>query len=232
MLLPLKDDNPTRITPYVTYVFIGLNLLGFFMELQAPSALAQRKLVLAMGAIPARFLHDVVFRDYFLPVWLTLFTSLFLHAGWLHLGSNMLYLWIFGNNVEEYLGHGRFIIFYLLSGAAATWGHILVNPSSVTPLIGASGAIAGVLGAYIVLYPRHQVRCLLFIFIIVQVIKLPAVWVLGFWFVIQLFQGTMSLGAATSGSVAWFAHIGGFGAGLLLIQMARKFRWNEYRNWS
>lgn len=232
MFLPLKDENPTRIVPYVTFILVGLSILGFFMELQASSPLAQRKLIFGMGAIPVRFLRDAgPLPEFFLPAWLTLFTSLFLHAGWVHLGGNMLYLWIFGNNVEEYLGHVRFAVFYLLSGAVATWAHILLNPASQVPLIGASGAIAGVLGAYLLLYPRHQVLCLVFLFIFVQVIRIPAVWVLGFWFVIQLFRGTMSLGAAAEEGVAWFAHIGGFLAGLLMIQLARKFGWNTYKRW-
>ncbi|MFQ5693868.1 MAG: rhomboid family intramembrane serine protease, partial [Nitrospinota bacterium] len=230
MLIPLKDENPTRITPYVTFVIIGLNLLGFFMELQAPTALARQKLIFGMGAIPVRFFREFgSLPDFYLPVWMTVFTSLFLHAGWIHLGGNMLYLWIFGNNVEEYLGHVRFAVFYLLSGVVATWAHILVASSSQVPLIGASGAIAGVLGAYLFLYPRHQVLCLAFLFFFIQVIRIPALWVLGFWFVIQLFQGTISLGSAGAGGVAWFAHIGGFLTGLLLIRMSWKFGWNAYR---
>lgn len=231
MLLPLKDDNPTRIIPYVTFTLIGLNLLGFLMELQAPGFEAQRKLILSMGAIPVRFFYETRVPEFFLPTWMTIFTCLFLHAGWLHLGSNLLYLWIFGNNVEEYLGHGRFAIFYLLCGVAGTWGHMLLNPSSQIPLIGASGAIAGILGAYLVLYPRHQVLCLLFLFIIVQMIRLPAIWVLGFWFLIQVFQGTMSLGGSGSDGVAWFAHVGGFLAGLILIFLARQFGWHTSRSW-
>jgi membrane associated rhomboid family serine protease len=231
MFIPLKDENPTRIVPYVTFTFIGLNLLGFFMELQAPTSYEQQKLIVSMGAIPVRFLQDVQVESFFLPAWLTLFTSLFLHGGWIHLGGNMLYLWIFGNNIEEYLGHGRFAAFYLLSGVVATWAHILLNPLSQTPLIGASGAIAGVLGAYMLLYPRHHILCLVFLFFFVTLIRIPALWVLGFWFVIQIFQGTVSLGAAMSGGVAWFAHIGGFVFGLLLIQLARKFGWNSYRGW-
>ena len=233
MLIPLKDDNPTRITPYVTLVFIGLNLFGFFMQIQTPTHEAERKLIFGMGAIPVRFLQDVgPLPDFFLPAWLTLFTSLFLHGDLLHLGGNMLYLWIFGNNVEEYLGHARFAMFYLLSGVLATFAHILMNQGSQAPLIGASGAIAGVLGAYLLLYPRHLVRCLVFLVFFVQLIRIPASWVLGFWFVIQLFRGTISLGSSVGDAVAWFAHIGGFITGLLLIQAARKFGWNAYRGWS
>ncbi|MFQ5911632.1 MAG: rhomboid family intramembrane serine protease [Nitrospinota bacterium] len=231
MFIPLKDDNPTRITPYVTFFLIGLNILGFFMEFQAPTHLAQRKLIYGMGAIPVRFTQDVgALPDFFLPAWMTLFTSLFLHAGFVHLGGNMLYLWIFGNNIEEYLGHARFAMFYLVSGVAATWAHILIDPSSQIPLIGASGAIAGVLGAYLVLYPRHKVVCLI-VFFFIQVVRIPALWVLGFWFVIQLFRGTMSLGLESSGGVAWFAHIGGFVVGLVLIRLAGKMGWNAYKRW-
>ena len=231
MLLPLRDDNPIRVTPYVTFILIGMNLLGFIMELQASSLEVQRKLIFSMGAIPIRFFYETRVPEFFLPSWMTLFTCLFLHAGWLHLFSNMLCLWIFGNNLEEYLGHGRFAIFYLLSGIIATFGHMLLYQSSQVPIIGASGAIAGILGGYLVLYPRHQVLCLLFLFFIIQIVRLPAIWVLGFWFLIQVFQGTLSLSGAESDNVAWFAHIGGFLAGLLVIRLARQFGWNALKSW-
>jgi membrane associated rhomboid family serine protease len=227
MFIPLKDEHPTRIVPVVTLIIIGLNLLGFFMELGAGSEFARGKLIQGLGAIPVRFTQDVgPLPDFFLPRWTTLFTSLFLHAGWLHLGGNMLYLWIFGNNIEEHLGHGKFILFYLLSGLAATGSHILFNPDSVIPVIGASGAIAGVLGAYLILFPRHQVVTLAFFFYFIQVIRVPAVFILGFWFIIQIFRGTLSLGAADAAGVAWFAHIGGFVTGLLLIRLFPRAKWS------
>ncbi len=227
MFIPLKDEHPTRIVPVATLIIIGLNLLGFFMELGAESEFARGKLIQGLGAIPVRFTQDVgPLPDFFLPRWATLFTSLFLHAGWLHLGGNMLYLWIFGNNIEEYLGHGKFLLFYLLSGLAATGSHILFNSDSVIPVIGASGAIAGVLGAYLILFPRHQVVTLAFFFYFIQVIRVPAVFILGFWFIIQIFRGTLSLGAADASGVAWFAHIGGFVTGLLLIRLFPRAKWS------
>ncbi len=227
MFIPLKDEHPTRIIPVVTLVIIGMNLLGFFMELGAGSEFARGKLIHGLGAIPIRFTQDVgPLPDFFLPRWTTLFTSLFLHAGWLHLGGNMLYLWIFGNNIEEHLGHGKFLLFYLLSGLVATGTHILFNPDSPIPVIGASGAIAGVLGAYLILFPRHQVVTLAFFFYFIQVIRVPAVFILGFWFIIQIFRGTLSLGAADASGVAWFAHIGGFVTGLLLIRLFPRAKWS------
>lgn len=226
MFLPLKDENPVRITPVVTLLIIGLSLLGFFMELGAESDVAQRKLIQGLGLIPARFTQEVgPLPDFYYPAWLTLFTSLFLHAGWVHLGGNMLYLWIFGNNIEDYLGHGRFILFYLLSGLAASGTHILFNANSPVPVIGASGAIAGVLGAYLILYPRHRVVTLVFFFYFLQVVRVPAVLVLGFWFIIQVFRGTLSLGVGEAAGVAWFAHIGGFVTGLILIRFLPRANW-------
>ncbi len=132
----------------------------------------------------------------------------------------------FGNNIEEHLGHGKFLLFYLLSGLVATGTHILFNPDSPIPVIGASGAIAGVLGAYLILFPRHQVVTLAFFFYFIQVIRVPAVFILGFWFIIQIFRGTLSLGTADASGVAWFAHIGGFVTGLLLIRLFPRAKWS------
>ena len=151
---------------------------------------------------------------------------MFLHGGWLHLGGNMLYLWIFGDNVEDKLGHIRYLAFYIVCGLAASILHVFVDSTSIVPTVGASGAIAGVLGAYLLLFPRARVVTLIPIFVFIQVAELPALLVLGFWFVMQFFNGLMSLGYQTAGmgGVAWWAHIGGFVAGLALVIPLRKFR--------
>ncbi len=155
-----------------------------------------------------------------------LFSSLFLHGGWLHLIGNMLYLWVFGDNVEDKLGHGRFIFFYLLCGVIASLVHVAMDPHSPIPTIGASGAISGVLGAYLLLFPKARVLTLIPIFIFLQVAELPALIVLGLWFVLQFVNGMMSIGMDTAGmgGVAWWAHIGGFAAGMVLVLPLRKYR--------
>src|SRR5438132_8830075 len=167
--------------------------------------------------IPARFWYAPIH-----PLNITtMFVSMFLHGGWLHLGGNMLYLWVFGDNVEDRLGHGRYLFFYLACGLIATVAHAMMNPTSRVPSIGASGAIAGVLGAYIVLFPKQRVTTLIPIFIFVTVREVPAIFLLGFWIVMQLFFGAASMGGdlQRSGGVAYFAHIGGFVAGMILIML-------------
>jgi len=161
----------------------------------------------------------------YFPVPLTLFTSMFLHGGILHIGGNMLYLWIFGDNVEDAMGGVRFLIFYLLCGVIAAMTHIALDPNSLTPMIGASGAISGVLGAYLLLYPRAKVLTLITFFYFIRIIKLPALFILSFWIVIQLLSGTLSMSVNTNhGGVAWFAHIGGFFAGVFLVYIFKKKR--------
>lgn len=160
--------------------------------------------------------------------WLGLLTSIFLHGSWAHLGGNMLYLWIFGDNVEDVMGHGRFLAFYLITGMIAGLAHVATSPSSTVPLIGASGAIAGVLGAYVILYPRARILSLLILGIFVRLAELPAVLVLSLWFVLQLLSGVVALGAPGIATVAWWAHIGGFLAGILLLPLfagRRGARW-------
>jgi membrane associated rhomboid family serine protease len=213
-VLPLSDHNPSRTTPVINILLIVVNVFFFFWELAQGPALEQTLFGLAF--IPARFwispLHPVNV--------IGMFLSMFLHGGWLHLGGNMLYLWIFGDNIEDRLGHFRYLIFYLLCGIIATVAHAVFNPSSRMPSIGASGAIAGVLGAYILLFPKARVTTLIPIFFFITVREIPAVIVLGLWFVLQLFVGVASLGvaeAANAGGVAYFAHIGGFVAGMVLI---------------
>ena len=206
-MFPIGDDNTDRrTTPVVTYALIALNILFFFLELSGGEAFIQR-----WALVPNRFLANPA-GDF--P---TLFTSMFMHAGWLHLGGNMLYLWIFGDNVEDTFGHAKFIIFYLLCGLAATFAQMIFSLGSHVPNLGASGAIAGVLGAYIVLFPRHQVRVLQG----QQVIPVPALMVIGLWIVLQFFSGIGSIASSAQGGVAYMAHIGGFLAGLVLTFLFR-----------
>jgi membrane associated rhomboid family serine protease len=202
-MLPIGDDNSSvRSVPIVTYVLIALNVLFFFVELSGGEAFITK-----WAFVPSRFLENPA-ADF-----ITLFTSMFMHAGWLHLASNMLYLWIFGNNVEDRFGQGPFLVFYLLSGLAATALQLAFSLDSSVPNVGASGAIAGVLGSYVLMFPQSRVNVL-------QrqgVIPLPALIVIGFWFVLQLFSGIGSIAdTADTGGVAYMAHVGGFIAGFLL----------------
>ena len=199
-MLPIGDDNSARRTvPLVTYALIVVNVLFFFVELSGGDAFIGK-----WAFVPTRFLSNP-FGDF-----LTLFTSMFMHAGWLHLGSNMLYLWIFGDNVEDRFGHIRFLIFYLFCGLAATFAQLAVSTESDVPNLGASGAIAGVLGAYILLFPQGKVRVMQG----QQVIQVPALIVIGIWIVLQFFVYFGSIAStAQTGGVAYMAHIGGFIAG-------------------
>ena len=213
--IPLFDDNPTGRVPVITWSLMALCVAVFLFQLGLDDE-SQRRFLFSYGAIPALItgaeLRPSAFAD--LPDLATLVTSAFLHGGFLHLGGNMLYLWIFGDNVEEAMGAVKFTIFYIICGAVAVLAHTAIDPDSVTPLVGASGAIAGVLAAYLMLYPRAQVRVLVIILIFVRFISLPAVAVLAGWLLLQF----LSAPAAFSGGsgVAYFAHIGGFAAGLVL----------------
>lgn len=213
-MIPLRDVNPTRRVPVITVVFIAINVVVFLYE-QTLSERNLTRLFLQYGVVPARFFDgNLTLNDS-----LTLITSMFLHGGWLHVGGNLLYLWIFGNNIEDRLGAVRFIGFYLITGFVASALQVIIEPSSRLPMIGASGAIAGVLGGYIVLFPRARVQTLVVFFVFIQVVSVPASLLLGWWFLIQLFNGVMSLGDYSSGGVAFFAHIGGFIAGVILIRI-------------
>jgi membrane associated rhomboid family serine protease len=223
-MIPLKDRNPRRRFPFITILLIVVNILVFVYQLSLGTRL--ELFFDHFSVIPNQIyqaLHSEVFRPF---VFITLITSLFMHGGWLHLGGNMLYLWVFGDNVEDKLGHIRFIIFYLLCGIAASALHIYFEPTSHVPTIGASGAISGILGAYIFMFPKARVLTLIPIFIFIQIAELPAYIILGLWFVLQFFNGIASLGYATAGmgGVAWWAHIGGFITGLLLVIPFRKYR--------
>jgi len=213
-MIPFKDDNPTTRFPFVTISLIVVNTLIFLIQTFYPSD--PRRIAFAYGAIP-HFLLTMKTVQPIHPV-LTVFSSMFMHGGLIHLGTNMLYLWIFGNNIEDKLGYARFIIFYLLCGVVAAYSHAVTNPSSMIPMIGASGAIAGILGAYLLLFPRARVHTIIFLGFFIQIVRLPAVLVIGFWILIQFVSGLMDNAAATQGGVAWFAHIGGFVAGVLMIR--------------
>ncbi|MFZ2494051.1 MAG: rhomboid family intramembrane serine protease [Thermoanaerobaculia bacterium] len=213
-MIPLRDDNPRRTFPFITYALVAINVVAFLWELSLGAALQEA--LFSIAFIPKRFW----IAGYWTLDFFTIFASMFLHGGLLHIGSNMLYLWIFGDNIEDRLGHGRYLLFYLLCGVAATLAHAFFNPSSAIPAIGASGAIAGVLGAYLILYPHAQVTTVIPIFFFITVRQIPAIIILGFWFVLQLFSGVGSLGVTDAqdvGGVAYFAHIGGFVAGMVLI---------------
>ncbi|MBI4838715.1 MAG: rhomboid family intramembrane serine protease [Nitrospirae bacterium] len=214
-MIPFKDDNPITIFPFVTIGLIAANIVVFILQMTSPAD--PKNIVFAYGAIPNYILT-------FNPVqpihpFLTVFTSMFMHGGLLHIAGNMLYLWIFGNNIEDKLGPVRFIIFYLLSGLAAAYSYALTSASSMVPMVGASGAVAGILGAYILLFPRARVYTIIFFGFFTRVIALPAVLVIGLWIAIQFINGIVSKDIANHGGVAWFAHIGGFAFGFLMIRL-------------
>jgi membrane associated rhomboid family serine protease len=230
-MLPLKDDLVSRSAPVMTVGIVTLNALVFLYQTSLqlgislevdnpPHALeTAQAFVLEFGLIPCRLMDLCAFPDDQPAPLFTIFSSMFLHAGFLHVGGNMLYLWIFGKNVEDTLGHTRFTLFYLLSGVAAALTQVLASPASGVPMIGASGAVSGVLGAYLILFPQSRVLTLVIFGFFWRLVNIPAVVVLGFWIVLQILNGLGSFGDA--GSVAWFAHIGGFFAGMLLLIVMR-----------
>jgi membrane associated rhomboid family serine protease len=210
-VIPLRDVIPSRTTPYITVTIIGLNALAWLFEVSLPEEVLNRFLTV-YGVVPAYLSAP------------TLITSMFLHGSWMHVIGNMWYLWIFGDNVEDRLGHGRFIVFYLLCGTAAALGQVLMDPTSILPTIGASGAIAGVMGAYFVLYPQSRVLTLI-PWIFIQIVELPAIVLLGFWFLMQLFSaGTIAITSSShgSGGVAFAAHVAGFIVGVVGVFVFRK----------
>jgi membrane associated rhomboid family serine protease len=215
-MIPLRDENPRHGVPVVNSVLIVINILVFLWEMSLGPWIEPTLERIAF--VPAHFWAA---GGLLLSI-KAMFVSMFLHGGWIHLIGNMLYLWIFGDNVEDRLGHFRYLLFYLLCGVAATLAHAVTNPASIVPAVGASGAIAGVLGAYLILFPHARVLTVIPIFLFVTVRELPALIVLGLWFVLQLFTGAATLGAPsaeTGGGVAYFAHIGGFVAGMILIKL-------------
>jgi len=207
-MIPLRDDNPSSTRPVVNYLLITacVGIFVYMLSLGSPSRIVQ--FTFTYGAIPAQILGGT-------GGYATLVSSLFLHGGWVHLLGNMLYLWVFGDNVEDVLGHGSYLVFYLIVGVIATLTHVVVNPSSQVPVVGASGAIAGVLGAYLVLFPRARILSLVPLGIFFWSVKVPALFFLPVWFAMQFLTGVASIGRDVP--VAWAAHIGGFVAGMVLV---------------
>jgi membrane associated rhomboid family serine protease len=228
-MFPLRDTIPSRTFPFVTLSLIVINLLVFFYELSLGPAL--NDFLNTHGIIPAEYLNINQKNPIQLMVLtLPLFTSIFLHGGWFHVIGNMWYLWIFGDNIEDRTGHFRFLIFYILCGMLAGLTHILMNPHSSIPTVGASGAIAGVMGAYFLLFPRSKILTLVFLFIFIQIIEIPALFFLGFWILFQFISGSLSAGLTeNSGGVAWWAHIGGFLIGLILVLFFKRSRTYDKR---
>ncbi len=219
-MIPLRDNLPTRQLPIITVIIIGLNAYVYLKEFLLGSY-AARRFIVYYGLIPCGLTGqcDIVGRAFSPEV--TLLTSMFVHAGFFHVAGNMLYLWIFGNNIEDSMGKIRFIIFYLLSGLGVAFAQVLLNPASQVPMVGASGAVSGILGAYLLLFPHARVLTLIPLGFFTQLAEIPAVIVLGFWIVVQLANGVLTFNFE-GGGVAWFAHIGGFAVGILLIGLFKR----------
>ena len=213
---PFSDDNPTSSRPYVTYCIIGMCCFIFLWQITLPPNLFESS-VYNFGVIPASLLGS---KEGYLPSGLTILTSMFMHGGWMHLIGNMVFLWIYGDNIEDSMGRGKFIVFYILSGVVAAYTQAYIDPTSEIPMIGASGAIAGVLGAYLLLHPKANINVLLVIFFFISVIRVPASIVLSFWIISQFFSADFS--SASDGGVAYLAHIGGFIAGIALIPFFKR----------
>ena len=222
MLLPIQDENPTYSKPVITVALLSANVIVFVYQMILGPA-GEQLFIFGTAVIPYELTHYVdrttfaipstryAYPAALLPFPLTLFSAMFTHGGFMHLGGNMLYLWIFGNNIEDAMGHGRFFIFYMVTGLGATMVHVLSDPNSTVPMIGASGAIAGILGAYFVLYPKAKIKTFVVLIIFIQIIYVPAVFILGFWFLRQI----IGIG---SDDIAWYAHIGGFLVGMFLVR--------------
>jgi membrane associated rhomboid family serine protease len=231
-VFPLKDENPTELTPFVTLALIAANVAVWLLLQNAGAGEPYLESICVYGAIPGEITGRIPAGE-LVPLGPgycrvggtglgSVFTSIFLHGGWMHLIGNMWFLWVFGNNIEDSMGHLRFVVFYLLTGLLATLAHILTSWSSGVPVVGASGAISGIMGAYIVLYPHVRVQTLFFLFFFVRIVALPAGVMLGFWFLIQLLQGTV--GGSVASGVAFWAHVGGFVAGAALIKLFERPR--------
>jgi membrane associated rhomboid family serine protease len=241
-VIPYRDENPTTLTPVVTVAIIALNVLAWLFIEGAGAGRAVDAAVCKYGLIPGEVLQRVppgsgveMAPGVFCPVdpspqYWTVLTSMFMHGGWIHLIGNMVFFWVFGNNIEDAMGHVRFALFYILCGVAAAATQTLVTPSSTVPMVGASGAISGILGAYLLLYPRVRVHALLYLGIYVTSIVIPAYLMLGYWILLQIVSSLSSLGAHhETGGTAFFAHIGGFVAGLVLIRLFAKRDYLERR---
>ena len=230
-MFPYKDENPTERPAVITVSIIIANVLAFLLVQGAGAQGPLARSVCDLGLIPAEILHNarpgsgvelapgVVCMVNAGPKYWTVITSMFMHGGWFHLIGNMLFMWVFGNNIEDAMGHGKFLIFYLLCGVVAAATQTFISPHSIVPMIGASGAISGVLGAYLLLYPRVRVHTLIILPIYITTVALPAWVMLGYWGLIQLLSGLGSLREIDKGGVAFFAHVGGFIAGLVLVRL-------------
>ena len=216
-MIPIRDENPTKRKPLITITLIAANIFIFIYQVTLGQD-ATVDFLMNYGAIPGILVFDLKALPAPPLSWITLITSMFLHGGLLHLAGNMLYLWIFGNNIEDYLGHFRFIVFYVFSGIVAALVHTAMFHDSLVPMVGASGAISGVLGAYAVTFPRARVVTLVWLIIIFKFIRIPAIIVLGLWFFLQIHGGFGSLAGEEEG-IAWFAHIGGFVVGIILVKL-------------
>jgi len=212
MFFPYKDDNPRILFPFVTYIIIGINSLVFIYQylILPPESLGH--IINTYALTPAA------------PSVITVFTSMFMHGGFMHIIFNMWFLWIFGDNIESVLGHKRYVLFYLLCGVGAALAQIQINTGSQIPMVGASGAIAGVLGAYLIRFPRATVHVLVILIIFITFIRVPAMVVIGIWFLSNLTAGLGTLGIEETGGTAWFAHLGGFVSGVVLNQVFKKIR--------
>jgi membrane associated rhomboid family serine protease len=220
-MIPIRDQIPTRHVPIINYILIAANVIVFiFQWLSGPY---EEALVYEFALIPASFISNLSLGDF-----TDIFTSMFMHAGWAHIGGNMLYLWIFGDNVEDSMGSVKYFLFYLIGGIAASMTHIFTNPGSQIPTVGASGAIAAVLGAYLILYPQSKVLTIIPLGFFIRMATVPASIVLGLWFILQFFSGVLSLGGPDVGGVAFWAHIGGFVAGIVMAKLFKKKRKPEY----
>ena len=207
-MIPLHDENPTRSPPVFTLALIAINVLVYINTLAMPGPVAA--VYYNFGLVPAHLMHSPASN------YPNIFYSMFLHSGFMHLAGNMLYLWIFANNIEDVLGKFKFVVFYLVCGVLAAFGHIATDFNSEIPMVGASGAISGILGAYLVLYPFARIKTLVFLGILITVIRIPAIILLGLWMGLQIWSGMLI--SSEGGGVAWFAHIGGFLAGMILIK--------------
>ncbi|MFZ5643419.1 MAG: rhomboid family intramembrane serine protease [Bacillota bacterium] len=216
-MIPLRDSVRPKRAPYVNWAIIAINLYIFIREfLLSPAEL--NEVFFTLGLIPSNVMYVLMTGAPVDSVLITFITAMFLHGGWMHVLSNMLFLWVFGDNVEDRLGHFKYLLFYLVVGIFGSIAHIISNPFSEVPIIGASGAVAGILGAYFVTFPRARVLTLVPIIIFFTIVEIPAVIFLALWFILQIFNGTASLGGAAN-SVAWWAHVGGFAAGVVLIKL-------------
>lgn len=225
-MIPLRDRNPSGTFPFVTVGIILINVLIFFIELSLGTQLDS--FLFQFGIVPVKVAYSADIPDStFVNTYFPFLSYMFLHGGFIHLIGNMWYLWIFGDNIEDRLGRVRFVLFYLLCGIGSALVHVYFNSQSGVPCVGASGAIAGVLGAYMVTFPKARVLVLVPLFIVWEFIELPAVVVLGFWFLIQFFSGTASISSAHGGGVAWWAHIGGFVLGVIFIKIFSKSRYRH-----